>query len=61
MLIPPSQSAPSALSYSSPVVLTRGVQAPTMSPTVTGSVTTYSISPALPGQGTGPIVAINVK
>jgi hypothetical protein len=45
----PPQSAPSALSYSSPVVLTVGVQAPTMLPTVTGSVSTYSISPALPG------------
>lgn len=41
-------SAPSNLSYASPAVLTVGVQAPTMSPTVTGSVTTYSISPALP-------------
>jgi hypothetical protein len=47
----PPQSAPSNLSYASPVVLTVGVQAPTMTPTVTvtGSVTTYSISPALPG------------
>src|SRR5260370_32267887 len=45
----PPQSAPSNLSYASPVVLTVGVQAPTISPTVTGSVITYSISPALPG------------
>ncbi len=44
----PPQSAPSNLSYASPVVLTVSVQAPTISPTVTGSVTTYSISPALP-------------
>jgi hypothetical protein len=44
----PPQSAPSDLSYASPVVLTVGVQAPTISPTVTGNVTTYSISPALP-------------
>jgi putative Ig domain-containing protein/putative pyrroloquinoline-quinone binding quinoprotein len=44
----PSQSAPSDLSYASPVVLTVGVQAPMMSPTVTGSVTTYTTSPALP-------------
>jgi len=44
----PPQSAPSGLSYVSPVVLTVGVQAPTISPTVTGSVATYSIAPALP-------------
>jgi hypothetical protein len=44
----PPQSAPSDLSYASPVVLTEGVEAPTISPTVTGSVTAYSISPALP-------------
>jgi 6-phosphogluconolactonase len=42
------QSAPSGLTYTSPVVLTVGVLAPTISPIVTGSVTTYSISPALP-------------
>jgi hypothetical protein len=44
----PPLSAPSDLSYASPVVLTVDVQAPTISPTVTGSVSTYSISPALP-------------
>jgi hypothetical protein len=42
------QSPPSDLSYASPVVFDVGVEAPTLSPTVTGSVTSYSISPALP-------------
>jgi len=44
----PPQSAPSGLSYSTPVVLNVGAQATPISPTVTGSVSTYSISPALP-------------
>ena len=44
----PPQSPPSNLSYPSPVVLTVGVEAPTISSTVTGAVTMYSISPALP-------------
>jgi len=46
--IAPPQNAPSNLSYPSPVVLTVNVQTPTLLPTVTGNVTTYSISPALP-------------
>jgi Putative Ig domain/PQQ-like domain len=44
----PPQSPPSDLSYASPIVLTVGVEAPMISPTVTGNVTTYSISSALP-------------
>jgi uncharacterized protein (TIGR03118 family) len=44
---PPPVVAPSALSYPSPTNATIGV-AVTLSPTVTGAVTTWAVSPALP-------------
>jgi Putative Ig domain len=40
--------APTGLSYSSPVQLTVGVAAPTLTPTVTGIVASYAVTPALP-------------
>jgi len=40
--------APSALSYGSPVGATIGVPITALTPSVTGSVTSYSVSPALP-------------
>jgi hypothetical protein len=43
-----SGSAPSALSYMSPVSATVGTPITPLTPTVTGSVTSYSVSPALP-------------
>ena len=39
---------PSRLSYTSPVTVETGMSLPTLSPSVTGSVTAYSITPALP-------------
>ena len=82
----PPQSAPSGLSYPTPVVLNVDAQATPLSPTVTGSVstnlatygidrTTHQLVFSYPFagrlalskngilyiQGTGPIVAINVK
>jgi hypothetical protein len=44
---PPPQAAPSALSYANPQVLAVG-SAVNVTPTVTGSVTSYSISPQVP-------------
>ena len=44
----PSGSPPSNLSYTSPVSATVGVALLPVSPTVTGTVTGYSVSPALP-------------
>ena len=41
-------SPPTSLSYPSPTTLTVGAPVSTLSPTVTGSVTTYSVAPALP-------------
>jgi hypothetical protein len=41
-------AAPSALSYSSPVTATVGTAITPLSPTVTGTVTSYSVNPALP-------------
>lgn len=41
-------AAPSALSYTSPVTTTQGVAMTSLTPTVTGTVTGYSVSPALP-------------
>jgi len=41
-------AAPSALSYTSPVGATVGQPLGSLSPTVTGSVSSYSVSPALP-------------
>jgi len=41
-------SAPSALTYMSPATATVGTAITALSPTVTGSVTSYSVSPALP-------------
>jgi hypothetical protein len=41
-------AAPSALSYTSPVTTTQGTAMTSLSPTVTGTVTGYSVSPALP-------------
>ncbi len=39
---------PSALSYASPLQATAGTAIAPLSPTVTGSVSSYSVSPALP-------------
>ncbi|MFL6600544.1 MAG: putative Ig domain-containing protein [Steroidobacteraceae bacterium] len=44
----PTIAAPSGLSYPSPTVLAAGSPAAGLNPTVTGSPTRYSISPALP-------------
>lgn len=44
---PPSVTAPSALSYTSPTTATLGT-ALALTPTLTGSATTWSVSPALP-------------
>jgi hypothetical protein len=41
-------AAPSALSYTSPVTTTQGTAMTALTPTVTGTVTAYSVSPALP-------------
>jgi len=41
-------AAPSALSYTSPVQATKGTAITPLSPTVTGTVTSYSVSPTLP-------------
>lgn len=43
-----STPAPSNLSYSTPATATVGMAMPQMTPSVNGSVTSYSISPALP-------------
>jgi Putative Ig domain len=43
-----STPAPSALSYTSPATATQGLAMTSLSPTVTGTVTAYSVSPALP-------------
>jgi uncharacterized protein (TIGR03118 family) len=45
---PPPVVAPSALSYTSPTTATIGAAITSLTPTVTGTVTTYSVSPALP-------------
>lgn len=45
---PPPVAAPSALSYPTVAPLTVGTAMATTAPTVTGSVTTWSIAPALP-------------
>jgi YVTN family beta-propeller protein len=45
---PPPPPAPSNLSYQTPPPLLVGVQAQSLSPTVTGTVTSYVVSPALP-------------
>ena len=44
----PSPPPPSALSYTSPPVLTVGTAMQPINPTVTGSVDSYSVSPSLP-------------
>src|SRR5689334_1840828 len=44
----PAPTAPSALSYSSPQSYTVGTAITALMPTVTGTVTTYAVSPALP-------------
>jgi hypothetical protein len=43
-----SVAAPSALSYTSPVTTTQGAAMTSLTPKVTGTVTGYSVSPALP-------------
>ncbi len=43
-----SVAAPSALSYTSPVTATQGTALTSLTPKVTGTVTGYSVSPALP-------------
>lgn len=48
VLAAPPAGAPSDLLYSSPVVATLEVALPPLSPTVKGTVTSYSVSPALP-------------
>jgi hypothetical protein len=45
---PPPVTAPADLSYSSPTVGTVGVTLATLSPSVNGTVSSYSVSPALP-------------
>jgi hypothetical protein len=45
---PPSGSAPSNLSYNNPVVCTVNTVISPLSPSVTGTVTSYTVSPALP-------------
>lgn len=45
---PPAPIPPSALSYPGPQTYTVGTAIATLAPTVTGSVTTWSVSPALP-------------
>lgn len=40
--------APSALAYTSPLALTVGTPVSALAPTVTGTVSTYTVSPALP-------------
>jgi hypothetical protein len=45
---PTGTTAPTALSYSSPASFTLNVAIKAMSPAVTGTVTGYSVSPALP-------------
>ena len=45
---PPPVQAPSGLSYAAIPALTINVAAPSQTPTVTGTVTTYSVNPALP-------------
>ena len=45
---PPPPPAPSALSYPAPSVFTRGTAIAQLSPTVTGTVISYSVAPALP-------------
>lgn len=45
---PPVPAAPSALSYPSPQAWTVGVAIVALNPTVTGSVASWSVSPALP-------------
>ena len=47
-LLPRAPAAPSGLSYTSPSHCTRGYPLANASPTVTGTVTGYSIDPALP-------------
>jgi hypothetical protein len=45
---PPSVTPPSGLSYQSPVQGTVGVALTALNPTVTGTVTSYSVSPSFP-------------
>jgi hypothetical protein len=45
---PPPPAPPSALSYPTPHIFTIGIAITAVTPTVTGSPTSYSISPALP-------------
>ncbi|MDE2249812.1 MAG: putative Ig domain-containing protein [Gammaproteobacteria bacterium] len=45
---PPPVAAPTGLSYTSPVVATQNAALTTLTPTVTGTVSSYSVSPALP-------------
>src|ERR1700738_884975 len=45
---PPSNPAPSGLGYTSPQAFTVGQAITAMTPTVTGTVTSYSITPSLP-------------
>jgi len=45
---PPAMAAPSGLSYTSPQTLTVGQAVMALTPTVTGTVSNYAVSPALP-------------
>jgi uncharacterized protein (TIGR03118 family) len=45
---PPPVVAPSGLTYTSPATATIGVAITSLTPTVTGTVTSYAVSPALP-------------
>ncbi len=46
--VPPPVTAPTALSYPSPQTYVVGTTIAALNPTVTGAVTTYTVSPALP-------------
>ncbi|HEY3516246.1 MAG TPA: putative Ig domain-containing protein [Gammaproteobacteria bacterium] len=47
-VVPPPTTPPSALTYQSPVTFTVGSAITALSPSVTGVVTSYSVTPALP-------------
>ncbi|HEX9981561.1 MAG TPA: putative Ig domain-containing protein [Flavobacterium sp.] len=59
VVITVSETAPTALSYSSPHVFTIGSEIIALNPSVTGNVSTYSVSPALPaGLSLNPVTGI---
>jgi uncharacterized protein (TIGR03118 family) len=46
--VPPAVTAPTGLSYTSPTTVTTGVAMTALTPIVSGTVTTYTVAPALP-------------